>query len=212
MQDRALHGGTGHKAGGRDLEHDLRVRIILDRQGEGPVFLAAGTGADPVGDLLLHHDSDTLKASLLLEQVEQDRGRHIIGEVRDHFERPALVVFLRKLLQVRPQDVLPDHIHIVIARQGLVQDRAQVRVDLHADDMPRRLGEVLGHGPDSRADLQDTVVLRDAGRIDDPCHDPSVGQEVLAVFFAGVDPELCQNGACHARGCEFGCLPGHPAK
>ena len=54
--------GLRDEAGGGHVKQNFRLGIVLAEQGEGAVVLAAGLGADALGDLLLHHDRYRLKA------------------------------------------------------------------------------------------------------------------------------------------------------
>ena len=199
VEHRALDCGAGEEAGLRYLEDHFRGRIILDRKRQGTILPAACSGTDTVSDLFLNHDGDALKTSLFLQQADQDRCRHIIWKIRDHLERTAPVVAVSQFLQIRAQNVLPDDIDIVTVLQGKFKHRAQALIYFHTDDPARGFGEILGHGSDTRADLQDTVLRPHSGCLNNTAHNISVRQKILSEFFSGPNAESGQYSTCHSR-------------
>ena len=186
-EDGAVHAGPGDKGRGRDDQGHLRCGIVGHGQGNGPVVAASGPGLDSVRHLLLDHDGDGFKAALLFQKFHQDGRGHVIGKVGHHLQGPSTVIVLYDPLDIRLQDILPDDIHVVAFRECICQDGFKARVDLHADHPSRCTGKELGHGTYTGTDLQDAVLLRDPGGINNAPDDPFVDQEILTVFFLGMN-------------------------
>ena len=71
-----------HKAARRDLEapRDLAVQRKLHRV--SAIGLGPRHRGDTIGNLLLNHDDGTAKRRHGLEELQDDRGSHVVGQVR----------------------------------------------------------------------------------------------------------------------------------
>ena len=63
-------------------------------------------------------------------------------------------------------------------------------VDLHRNDTFGILCQILGHGTDTGAKLQNTIILGNPRCTDDFLKDMGINQKVLSVFFLEVEAVL----------------------
>ena len=89
-------------------------------------------------------------------------------------------MFLCQLFYVNLQDILVDHSDIVIFCQGLFQNRDQVVVDFYRNHFSGCLSQILGHGSNTRADLQHHILFCHACCPNDLVQYMGIDQEVLS--------------------------------
>jgi len=63
--------------------------------------------------------------------------------------------------RVDVQDIALDDVHVVQIDQGLSQEGSHAPVQLHSHDRGGATGELAGHPPEARADLENKVVGRE---------------------------------------------------
>ena len=87
-QDGGVDVGRRREGAGREREEVLDVRVDLREGGERAVVADAGRGGDAVGDLALHHEHGAAEEAGARggEEVEQDVGGDVVGEVADDVE------------------------------------------------------------------------------------------------------------------------------
>ncbi len=96
-----------------------------------------------------HHDHELAEGNLALNQVHEDWGGDVVGQVGHDLDGQVRVLKVLNLgLQVGLEDILVDHSHIVKATQGVRQNRNQAVVNLKSHDFSGILRQKLGQGPD----------------------------------------------------------------
>ena len=117
-QDGGGHLGCGDKAGGGDLEEQLRGGVVLAEDGEGPVIRCPRPGADTQGHLSLNHDGDGGEDPRL-DQGGDGGGGNIIRKIGTGQRRKAGELFRCQGSQISLQDVSWNDLHIFPAGHGL---------------------------------------------------------------------------------------------
>ena len=103
--DRASHLRARNKAVRRHIRRNVRIAVILHRQRQRPVVLAARLRLHPLRHLL-HHHRDALHRHVLLQKPHDDRRRNIIRKVCHHLDRLPAVLFLHKRRNIHLQNIL----------------------------------------------------------------------------------------------------------
>ena len=181
--DSGIHVGSRHKAVLGHIGHDIGLSVVLHCQRQGTVILGSRTGLHPGSDLFLNHDSHIGQGNVLLKQAHDDGRRDIVGQVCHHLDGPAACLFLNQLIQIQGQNVCMDHLHVVIRCQGLLQNRQQILVYLHCNNLAGGFGKILGHGADARTDLQHHIFRAYLGPCDDLVQHVTIDQKVLTESF-----------------------------
>ena len=76
-----------HKATRRHLKATRHLRIQDELCRIAAIGLVARHCDNAIGNLLLHHDDSALKRGHRLEELKNDRRRHVIGQIRDKHRR-----------------------------------------------------------------------------------------------------------------------------
>ena len=137
-----------------DLAHDARVGEVLDPQRRRPVGLVAGVGGEALAHLLLHHDQHPTNQRFALEQVQDQRRRDVVGQVRHDDGLAAL----EDVGVVGVQGVGVVH-RDAVGTDDRAQWLEQIAVDLHGVDFGAGLDEGQRERTQSGADLEDEVAL-----------------------------------------------------
>ena len=181
--DGGVHLGSGKERTPRHVEKNLRLAVVPDGGADGARFPAAGPGADPPGGLLLDHDGDGADGQPVLQQLHQDGGGDVIGEIgTDHHLHPWELV-PDQLVEIHLQHVLIDDGDIGIGGQGLVQDGKQAAVDLDADHLFPVLGQLGGEDADAGADFNHPHAGGGASQLGDAGADRGVDDKILPQGF-----------------------------
>jgi len=139
-------------------------------------------------DLPLHHQVGTLEpARGRVEQPTQDSARHAEREVGDD------AVPIGRKRDVAGVGV--EHDDVPRPREPARQPAHELRVELDGEDVRRSFRERVGQDAAAGAELDDPIVVVDAGVGDQLCREPGVTEEVLS----GVP----------ATAPAAGCVPGH---
>ena len=80
--------------------------------------------------------------------------------------------------------------------EGIFQNRDQILINLHGSYLSCRLSQILGHGTDSRSNLQNHVIFCNSGRTDDLLKHMRVNQEILSEFLLKIKMILLQYFNC----------------
>ena len=88
------HLGSWHKTIGRHISHNIRAGIVLNRQRQGSVVLAARSGLHSIRYFFLYHYGNGFYRHFFLEQPHNDRRCNIIWQIRHNLNRSSLVVLL----------------------------------------------------------------------------------------------------------------------
>ena len=155
----------------------------MDRHAHGPAFPGAGRGAQPLGRLLLNHDSDGGEGQLLLQQTENHRGGDVVGQVGADTHRSASELLPNKLVKVQLHHIPGDNLHVATACQGLLQHRKQPLVQLDSGHLLGHLGQFPGEHPDAGPHLDDSLALTGAALCRHPGTNDAVNEEVLPQGF-----------------------------
>ncbi len=136
FENGGVHVWCRHKDGARHDKGHLGSHVVLDRNGQASVSLGVWLSRNAVGHLPLHHDHELAEGNLALNQVHEDRGGDVVGQVGHDLDGQIRVLKVLNLgLQVGLEDVLVDHGHIVKATQGVRQNRNQAVVNLKSQDL-----------------------------------------------------------------------------
>ena len=96
------------------LLDDVRLGVVLHREGEGTVILRAWSRLHTIRDFLLYHDSDRLDRCMALEEAHDDRGRDVVRKIRDDLHRISVVIGRDDLVEIELQYIIVDDGDIVI--------------------------------------------------------------------------------------------------
>ena len=134
----AHHGGIhlrrGHKVARRDREELFRRAVVTERRGDRAVIRAARSGAQPVGNLALHHDRDAVEGIAAFQKTHQNRRGDIIRKIgadRDALSRRLLPENLDK---IDLENVRIDDLDVGKRAERVFQHRDERPVDLKSDD------------------------------------------------------------------------------
>lgn len=198
---------------GRGDDHQWRhlgERLHDDR--DRAVGVCAGLGGKPLADLLLNRAREPLEYGPGQQQIDQQRGGDLVGQVRDQFVRAAVLG--------RPfsEDSEHQRVDAVLAAQRIALDQGEARmiaesiaqqglqavIDLdrhHAHaGLEQQLGQRAGAGPD----LEDCVGRRQLSRRDELAHQIEIDEEVLPEPVSRGEPRLSEQAPNLRLG-----LPGH---
>ena len=86
----AHHGGIhlrrGHEVACRDRKELFRRTVVAERRGDRAVIRTARRGAQPIGNLALHHDRDAVEGVAAFHKAHENRRGDIIRQICDDFE------------------------------------------------------------------------------------------------------------------------------
>ena len=215
LQNSRVHIWRGHKDGTGHDKGYLGSHIVLNCDREAPVSLSIRLSRNAVGHLPLHHDHKLAKRDLALNQVHEDGGGDIVGQVSHDLDGQIRILEILNLrLQIGLQDVLIDHGHIVKATQGIRQNRNQAVVNLKGHDLGSIFRQKLGQGPDSRANFDDIDILVNLRRVHNLLQNIGISQKVLTEGFFKGKPVAFKNSAgnvfvCDSHVCSLFSMFGH---
>ena len=75
--------GRGREGARRQSEETVHSSVELGGRGEQAVVASAGLGGDAVGDFPLHHDDGAVDRLVVVEEVQQNLRRYVVGQVAD---------------------------------------------------------------------------------------------------------------------------------
>ena len=193
MDDGGGHLGLGQEAMGGDIEQNLRLGVVIAKNGEGGVIGGAGSGGNALGHLFLHHDGDGVEA-LALQQGRENGRRNIIRKIGTGHGPQALEFLGHQGLHIGLQHVLPDNFQIVKFAHGQLQDGLQALVQLAGHDLPCPQAQLLGQRADAGADLQHAGGAVHARILGDLLGDPGGDQKILALGLGKMEAMGGQKG------------------
>ncbi len=147
----------------------------LDEDGDGAVGLRPRGGEEAVGDLSLNHHRPLRDRREPVEALDDDRRRHVVGQVRNELGRRGLEIAGIERDRVDEADV-----DVGSLAEAVLQVRRQPPVELDGVDMSDPVGQVLGQCARARADFEHDVVGAELGEPADDAEDVLVDEEVLA--------------------------------
>ena len=118
-----------HKAARRHLKATRHLRIQAELCRIAAIGLVTRHCGNAIGNLLLHHDDGTLERRHRLEELQDDRRRHVIGQVRDKHRRLTARSLL-SLLRTHLERVSHDKAEVGIVGGMGVEHRLELGVGL----------------------------------------------------------------------------------
>src|SRR5690606_34737077 len=160
-----------------------------------PVVGCARGGGEPVGHFVLDHDGEGGDLPHALQDVEDERGPHVVGQVGH--ELPSLAFQL--CLEVDVHHVEEPQVDAGRG-ESLFENRPQPLVHFVGDDAGTGGGEGAGQGPGAGAHLDDPVAGAHVGHFDDLADQVRIRQEVLTEALRSEEHtselQSCENLVC----------------
>jgi hypothetical protein len=145
-------------------------------------------------NLLLHQEIDARRWLWLLEKVDEERPRQVVGNVAcDPIWR------WQQLPDRRAQDIALDDAHIGTIAERQTQGPNAGGVDLDACHRSCAARQLHGQGAETRTDLDDVVGRRELEGFDDPLELLPVGEEILSPAPLIPDAEAAGDAADYGR-------------
>jgi hypothetical protein len=174
--------------------------------GDKTVHLGPGAGGEPFHRLPLQHHHEPLDVGSVAQQVEQQRGAHVVGEIGDH--HPTTLPGDR----IHPRRIGEPHLGRIA--DHFLEQRPEPLIDLVGNHPSTGGGEAAGQRAGTGADLEHLIAGTHGGHFDDPPHDVGVDQEVLSQRFARSEPvsgEQTDGGGPSQRIVSHGETPWQPS-
>ena len=179
----AHHGGIhlrrGHKVARRDREELFRRAVVTERRGDRAVIRAARSGAQPVGNLALHHDRDAVEGIAAFQKTHQNRRGDIIRKIgadRDALTRRLLPENLDK---IDLENVRVDDLDVGKRAERVFQHRDERPVDLKGDDALVAFRQFRRQAADAGSDLHDHTVPVVAAGVGNSLGNCGIDEKVL---------------------------------
>ena len=127
-----------HKAARRHLKATRHLRIQAELCRIAAIGLIARRRGNAIGNLLLHHDDGTLERRHRLEKLQNDRRRHVIGQVRNKY-RGLAAGGLLNLLRANLKRVAHDKAEVGIVGGVGIEHRLKLGIGLNGRNARRFL-------------------------------------------------------------------------
>ena len=194
-----------HKATRRHLKATRYLRIQAKLCRIAAIGLVARHCGNAIGNLLLHHDDGAFERRHRLEKLQNDRRRHVIGQVRDKYRRLTARSLLN-LLRAHLKRVAHDKAEVGIVGGVGVEHRFELRIGLNGRNARRFLQQRERERTNARANLEHALIARELGKLANALNYMVVDQEVLAQAMLGRKAKLlqqlpCCRGVCQRRSC-----------
>ena len=137
----------------------------------------------------MHHDDSALKRGHRLEELKDDRRRHVIGQIRDKhrgFTTGGLLNLLRRHLE----RIAHDKAEVGIVGGVGIEHRLKLRIGLNRRNARRLLQQGQRQRAATRADLEHALIARKLSELTDTFDHMVVDQEVLAQAMLGRKAKL----------------------
>ena len=153
----------------------------------------------------MHHDDGTLERRHRLEKLQNDRRRHVIGQVRDKY-RGLAAGGLLNLLRAHLKRVAHDKAEVGIVGGMGVEHRFELGICFDRRDARRLLQQRKRERANARTNLEHALIARKLGKLANALDHMVVDQEVLAQAMLGRKAKLlqqlpCCRGVCQRRSC-----------
>ena len=155
-----------HKATRRHLKATRHLRIQAELCRIAAIGLVARHCGNAIGNLLLHHDDGTLERRHRLEELQDDRRRHVIGQVRDKHRRLTARSLLN-LLRRHPERVAHDKAEVGIVGGVGVEHRLELGICFDRRDARRFLQQRKRQRTATRTHLEYALVTCKLGKLAD---------------------------------------------
>ena len=193
----AHHGGIhlrrGHEVACRDRKELFRRTVVAERRGNRAVIRTARRGAQPIGNLALHHDRDAVEGVAAFHKAHENRRGDIIREICADRDALARRLFAKNRAEVYLQDVCTYDLDIGKRAEGVFQHRDERLVNLKGDDALVALGKLRRQAADAGADLHNDAVRAVAAVVGDLGGDGGVDEKVLTESLLRPGAECCKN-------------------
>ena len=194
-----------HKAARRHLKATRHLRIQAELCRIAAIGLIARRRGNAIGNLLLHHDDGTLERRHRLEKLQNDRRRHVIGQVRDKY-RGLAASSLLNLLRAHLERIAHNKAEVGIVGSMGIEHRLELGIGLDRRDARSLLQQRKRQRAATRADLEHALIARKFSELTDTFDHMVVDQEVLAQAMLGRKAKLlqqlpCCRGVCQRRSC-----------
>mmetsp|Transcript_49602 Transcript_49602/g.116474 ORF Transcript_49602/g.116474 Transcript_49602/m.116474 type:complete len:241 (+) Transcript_49602:2960-3682(+) len=163
---------------GRHVEHRFDVVAPLQHHAQATVILAARPGSHAVDDLLLEHEVLVDHVVHRLQQMEEDGGRDVVGQIADDAQPRTLGG--RQRPEVDLQHIAFDDLDIVAG----AEPGGQVTVQFDDGQRPVSGQQRQRHRAEPGADLDQGLTRLRVDQVDDGVDQRRVGQEMLAKALA----------------------------
>ena len=194
-----------HKATWRHLKATRNLRTQAELCRVAAIGLVTRHRGNAIGNLLLNHDHGTLERGHRLEELQDDRRRHVIGQVRDKYRRLTACSLLN-LPRRHLERVAHDKAEVGIVGGMGIEHRFEFGIGLDRRDARRLLQQRERERTNARANLEHALIARELGKLANALNYMVVDQEVLAQAMLGRKAKLlqqlpCCRGVCQRRSC-----------
>ena len=194
-----------HKATRRHLKATRNLRIQAELCCIATIGLVTRHCSNAIGNLLLIHDDGALERRHRLEELQDDRRRHVIGQVRDKYRRLTARSLLN-LLRRYPERIAHDKAEVGVVSGVGIEHRLELGIGLDRRDTRRLLQQRKRKRANARANLEHALIARKLGKLANALNYMVVDQEVLAQAMLGRKAKLlqqlpCCRGVCQRRSC-----------
>ena len=171
--------GRRGKGAGSDRKEIFDIVPCLKQDGKDSIGFRPGLFRDPFGDFFLDHADHLRDPVLVVEDLEENLGRDVIGEIADDGEGPGHDPVQGKFQEI---SLVESSLH---AREMGQQVIDRFPVDLDELQVEVLAGEqILRQDAHSGADLKDRHLLRGYGEgVDNRLRDRLIRQEMLPEGF-----------------------------
>jgi hypothetical protein len=176
---------TREKMNRVDLDHFLKIRTILQHDGQAPIVTASGARQKPIGHFALQHQYGPSDQTSVFDQADNDLRGNIVGQISEHDDRTA--AFGQMALEGYLEKIGLDQFDVdkAMRRQLGPQEIEYPRIFVDSQDLAGKPGGRNGQGPQAGTDLQHDVFRADGRLGHNLASDARAGQKILPEPFAG---------------------------
>jgi len=190
---------------------DFAIALRLHPDRKGAVVFAGRWSDDPFAEFLLDRHDHAFDEGSFVQQIADDRGRDVVGEVRDEFEfrswdpRHRLADIVEQFgsqVVLIAQGIATQESHIGKGSQFAGRDRLEVPVDLDGQNRTGSSREGFGQRAHPGPDFQYDIARREFCAVDQQIEQIQIDQKILTVL--GFRLKAC---ALERPGKKAECLP-----
>ncbi len=165
-----------------ESEEGLDAGVELRGGGEQAVIAGAGAGGDALSDFMLDHHDGAVDDGVRGEEVKEDVGGDVVGEIADDEELAVAVG--SEGGQIGSQNVLLKDFDLRVAGELCAQARSEAAVEFDGDEALGTAGEEAGDGAAAGADFDNGAPGEIAEGVGDGGLGGGADEEILAEFGA----------------------------
>lgn len=143
-QDCGVDLGRRRESFGRQREEVFDTGIELRGGREQAVVADAGMGSKAVGDLALNHNDGAVDCLVRGEEVEQDVGSDVVGQIAD--DEQLVRILGAEGTEVGSENVLLEDFDVGLIGELGTKARGEIAVEFDGDEATSAAGEDLGDG------------------------------------------------------------------